>query len=465
MSDPAFEGLLEHIRVSRGFDFTGYKRASLRRRIEKRMEEVGVAGVVEYTDYLELHPEEFAQLFNTICINVTALFRDPPAWEHLRRSALPELLSRKGDVEPIRVWSAGTASGEEAYSLAMLLADALGEESYRERVKIYATDVDVDALADARHGVYDPKAVENVPQDLAERYLLRTDGRSTLAPELRRNVIFGRNDLVQDAPISRIDLLACRNVLMYFNAETQATDPRPPALRAQRERGAVPRQERAARHAQRAVHPRRREVPDLPQGPGRGRPAPRVLEPRAATGADGREGRRTPRRRRTPPGCSSSVPEVVVAPDGRLTLANEAAFELFGLRRQDLGRRFSDLELSYRPVELRSAIEKATTERAPVAFAGVTWSRAADDERRLDIRVLPLSGELGVAVSLPRRHAPSASSRTISNGPGASSRPPTRSCSRRSRSSRPPTRSSSPPTRSSRPPTRSSSRPTRSSRR
>ncbi|HEY2637741.1 MAG TPA: protein-glutamate O-methyltransferase CheR, partial [Solirubrobacteraceae bacterium] len=205
-ASPDLDGLLDHIRRSRGFDFTGYKRTSLQRRISKRMDAVGVTDPGEYVDYLEVHPDEFSLLFDAVLINVTAFFRDPAAWRYLREEAVPKLLAERDDDGPIRMWSAGTASGEEAYSLAMLFSDALGDDVFRERVKIYATDVDEDALNDARHGVYPLKAGESVPADLAERYLERTDHRYTFAKELRRTIIFGRNDLVQDAPISRIDL-------------------------------------------------------------------------------------------------------------------------------------------------------------------------------------------------------------------------------------------------------------------
>ena len=113
---------------ARGFDFTGYKRSSLMRRVDKRMQTVGVEGYGAYVDYLEVHPEEFRALFDTILINVTGFFRDPPAWEALAGEIIPRLLAGKRPEEPIRVWSAGCASGEEAYSLAIVLAEALGPD-------------------------------------------------------------------------------------------------------------------------------------------------------------------------------------------------------------------------------------------------------------------------------------------------------------------------------------------------
>src|SRR5262245_47972684 len=120
--DAEFEALLDFIRESRGFDFTGYKRSSLSRRIGKRMEAVAILEYADYHDYLQVHPEEFGSLFNYILINVTAFFRDPQVWDYLAGQIVPKVLEQKRDSDQIRVWCAGTASGEEAYSVAMLLA-------------------------------------------------------------------------------------------------------------------------------------------------------------------------------------------------------------------------------------------------------------------------------------------------------------------------------------------------------
>src|SRR5262249_34003712 len=153
------EPLLDYLKRTRGFDFTAYKRASLLRRIRKRMQVVAVNGFSEYIDYLEVHSEEFPQLFNTILINVTAFFRDSEAWEFLGTEIIPRLLAERSPDALVRVWSAGCASGEEAYSAAILLAEQLGVEEFRKRVKIYATDVDEDALNQARQAAYRPQDV------------------------------------------------------------------------------------------------------------------------------------------------------------------------------------------------------------------------------------------------------------------------------------------------------------------
>src|SRR5262245_22790923 len=139
--DAAFEALLEFLKRTRGVDFTGYKRTSLERRFRRRMDAVGCESYGDYLDHLEVTPEEYEQLFEMLLINVTEFFRDPPAWEHLRTDVLPPLLAAKDDGDPVRVWSAGCASGQEAYTIAILLAELLGVDAYRERVKIYATDI------------------------------------------------------------------------------------------------------------------------------------------------------------------------------------------------------------------------------------------------------------------------------------------------------------------------------------
>src|SRR4051812_17935148 len=221
MEDERFESLLGFLQQQRGFDFTGYKRPSLMRRVLRRMHLMGVQGFDAYSDYLQVHPEEFPQLFNAILINVTTFFRDPAAWEYLNANVVPAILRAKKPGDPVRVWSAGCASGQEAYSIAMLLAQAMGDDQFRERAKVYATDADEEALNEARLASYSEKQIEDVPAELRERYFEQVNSRHTFRADLRRTVIFGRHDLVQDAPISRLDLLICRNTLMYFNAETQ----------------------------------------------------------------------------------------------------------------------------------------------------------------------------------------------------------------------------------------------------
>jgi two-component system CheB/CheR fusion protein len=201
--DTTLEELVAFVKASRGFDFTGYKRTTIQRRLAKRMAAVDAERYEDYLDYLELHGEEFAELFNALLINTTGFFRDPQTWEYMAIEIVPQLLATRTGETPIRVWSAGCASGEEPYTVAMVLARVMGDSAVRDRVKIYATDVDDETLDFARHGAYAAGQIEEVPADALERFFERTDQRCMFRRDLRRSVIFGRNDLVQDAPISR----------------------------------------------------------------------------------------------------------------------------------------------------------------------------------------------------------------------------------------------------------------------
>ncbi|MBV8479087.1 MAG: protein-glutamate O-methyltransferase CheR, partial [Actinobacteria bacterium] len=219
--DPDFESLLEYVRNARSFDYTGYRRPTLMRRFEKRMQAVGANGWGAYRDYLEAHPDEFSELFNAILINVTGFFRDRETWELVASDVIPKVLAGREPNAPIRVWSAGCASGEEPYTISILLAEALGEDAYKDRVKIYATDVDEEALAEARDATYSVKQLSDIPPDLRERYFQPANGGFAFRSDLRRSVIFGRNDLHKDPPISRVDMLVSRNTLMYFSPDIQ----------------------------------------------------------------------------------------------------------------------------------------------------------------------------------------------------------------------------------------------------
>ena len=217
------ETLLEHLKQTRGFDFTAYKRTTLSRRIEKRMTAVGVDSYPAYLDYLQVDQGEFNHLFNAILINVTSFFRDADTWAFLRAEIVPKIIEAADRADShIRIWSAGCASGEECYSIAIAFAEAMGIERFRQRVKIYATDADEDALAAARQASYTDRQVEELPADMRDKYFDPAGTRWIFKKDLRRSVIFGRHDLLDDAPISRVDLLLCRNTLMYFNHEAQA---------------------------------------------------------------------------------------------------------------------------------------------------------------------------------------------------------------------------------------------------
>src|SRR5258708_20936084 len=168
-------------------------------------------------DSLEGNPGEFPIIVDMILITVTEFFRDPQAWTYLRENIVPLIIRKNTN---IRVWSTGTASGEEAYSAAILFCEAMGPENFLRRVKIYATDVDEQALSTARSG-YTAKELETVDPDLRTRYFEPLAGRFAFRSSLRRALIFRRHDLMQDAPISRLYLLMLRYTLMYFSPQAQ----------------------------------------------------------------------------------------------------------------------------------------------------------------------------------------------------------------------------------------------------
>ncbi len=388
-TDTTLDSFLEFVLEARGFDFTGYKRSSIERRVTKRMTEVGVQRYDDYIEYLELHPEEFAALFNAILINVTGFFRDSGNWEYLAAEVLPGLVKNRTPETPLRVWSAGCASGEEAYTLAMVLARVVGDRPFQERVRIYATDVDEDALDTARHGAYSPQQLEDVPRDALERFFERTDQRYVFRKDLRRCVIFGRNDLVQDAPISRIDLLACRNTLMYFTAETQAQ-----ILRrfnfALNDDGILllGKSEMLITHSNLFTpvdFKRRLFRKVLRKG---ARPRERML---AIDPTDGASQSVSENLREAAFDIGGKAQAVLDA-NGAIMMANDHARRLFGLGGADVGRPIQDLELSYRPVELRSHLGVVETELRSVDIRGVPWHVDGHD-RVLDVRIAPLMSD------------------------------------------------------------------------
>jgi two-component system CheB/CheR fusion protein len=395
IDDAGLEPLLQHIKEQRGFDFTGYKRASLARRVQRRLDAVQIKTYEEYLDFLILNPDEFTQLFNTILINVTAFFRDADAWDYLREHMLVPMLQRS-DGRPIRAWSAGCASGEEAYTLAMVLAEILGVDEFKARVKIYATDVDEEALAQARQASYSERDLAAVPVPLREKYFEPAGHRFAFRKELRRAVIFGRNDLVQDAPISHVDVLTCRNTLMYFNAETQAQilnrmhfALRPDGILF------LGKAEMLLSHSAqfRAVELKRRFFTKVP-GNGRDRRLAVRLSDASATNEE--EVRLDGLRQAAL--MASAAAQIVVDTEGRLAVSNHRAMQLFGLSHRDVGRPIQDLEVSYRPLELRGHLDQAQRERRPVWVREVDFVRGGSETLSLDVQVLPLIDEGGSAV-------------------------------------------------------------------
>lgn len=208
--------LLETLYAEKGIDFRGYKKSSLKRRLRRRLEIAKASSIKEYLRLVEASPQEYEELVETLLVKETSFFRDPEVFEELRKTVLPDVLSGKKKGE-IRIWCPGCATGEEAYSVAMLLAEELASLLHQHELKLYATDLSPRALKAARLGKYSDDKLEALPAELAEKYF--PGGRVTEG--LRRTVIFGRHNLVSDPPIANLDLLLCRYVLIYFNSKLQ----------------------------------------------------------------------------------------------------------------------------------------------------------------------------------------------------------------------------------------------------
>ncbi len=387
--EPAFENLIRYIQESRGVDFRGYKRTSLRRRISLRMEQLKIDTFPLYHSFLEAHPQEFIDLLNTVLINVTSFFRDPDAWEALKVSVLPQLVDPGRGREQLRIWSVGCATGEEPYSLAMLLCEVLGAAEFGRRVKIYATDLDEAALNAARHASYLPRDVEGVAEPLLHKYFERTNNHYLVSRDLRKAVIFGRHNIVHDAPISRIDLLVCRNLLIYLETETQNLV-LPRLHYALVDDGCLflgKAETQLARSKLYApIDMKHRLFRKVPQE-----------WRRIATG--GVLMNNDPPR---DPALSlhtrlldaivdnASSAYLAIDDDDVLIFASAGARRMLEVGDSDVGRPFQDLSVSYRPVELRSQIEEVRRLARPIRIEHQDYHRPPAEPIRLTIDIAPL---------------------------------------------------------------------------
>lgn len=201
-------------------DFRHYKRQTLARRVQRRMQIRHAEDLSSYLALLRAEPQEAELLFRDLLIGVTQFFRDPEAFEVIEHRILPALLARATE-EPLRAWVAGCATGEEAYTMAILLREAVEKRGLSRPVQVFATDVDDNAIKSARRGVFALTIAEHLTPERLERFFVRQGGSYVAAKELREICVFSQHDLIRDPPFSRIDLLSCRNVLIYFDSAVQ----------------------------------------------------------------------------------------------------------------------------------------------------------------------------------------------------------------------------------------------------
>jgi two-component system CheB/CheR fusion protein len=222
LDDEMLRAFLLQLRARSGIDFTEYKSPTIKRRLARLMAAARCATLSDYMRYLNSHPESYQRLVSSFLIKVTGFFRDPALYKHLREQVLPEIIedARRTRSE-LRLWSAGCATGEEAYSLAILLSELLGEDVDEFNLRIFATDLDNESVAFARRGIYPASAFGDMPAELRQTYFTKVDDTYQVKKRIRNLTVFGEYDLGQRAPFPRIDLILCRNVLIYFTKELQ----------------------------------------------------------------------------------------------------------------------------------------------------------------------------------------------------------------------------------------------------
>ena len=219
-----FSEICALLRDRTGHDFSQYKQATLLRRVQRRMQALHVTSIAGLLDLLRREPRQLDRLFHEMLIRVTQFMRDPAAFQVLRETVLPKLLAGKGAADSVRIWVPGCASGEEAYSLAILLRELMDRKAYEPRVQIFATDIDEEAIAIARSGRYPGQALVRLTPEQRAKWFADDgpDGKiRRVIPRIREMCVFSLHDLARDPPFSRMDMISCRNLLIYLGPELQ----------------------------------------------------------------------------------------------------------------------------------------------------------------------------------------------------------------------------------------------------
>ena len=215
------EAVMEAVRVQTGHDFSYYKVNTVLRRIQRRMQVLELSRPADYVAALESDPSEAEALFQDLLINVTSFFRDPEVFDLMRREVIPPIVAAAGPDRPIRIWVPGCSSGEEAYSIAILVAEAISRVKSKPEVQIFATDIDDEMLERARAATYMQSVVADLPPEILSRYFTASEEGYTVIPAIRDMVRVSAHSVIKDPPFSRLDLVSCRNLLIYFDGRLQ----------------------------------------------------------------------------------------------------------------------------------------------------------------------------------------------------------------------------------------------------
>jgi two-component system CheB/CheR fusion protein len=219
--EQALRDIFTNLRIRTGHDFSNYKRATVLRRIERRMNVRELVMLPDYAAFLRENPDETKALLKDLLISVTNFFRDQEAFDDLRREIIPKILENKKSADDVRIWVAGCATGEEAYSLAILFSEHLADKFDAPKVQIFATDIDETAIQTAREGVYSNSDVADVSPERLSRFFTRESDSYRVRRELREMILFANHNLIKDPPFSHLDLVTCRNLLIYLNRSAQ----------------------------------------------------------------------------------------------------------------------------------------------------------------------------------------------------------------------------------------------------
>jgi two-component system, chemotaxis family, CheB/CheR fusion protein len=213
--------ILKVVHSRTGHDLTQYKKSTVKRRVARRMDVTGIDSMPDYERFLRMNPDEVDVLFKDLIINVTSFFRDPEALEALKEKAIVPLVASMEDDNAVRVWVPGCATGEEAYTLGMLFVEVMDEQKRRLKVKIFGSDINVDSIAAARDALYPGKIAEDVDTGRLKRFFAKVNGNYRVEKSLREMMVFSVHDITRDPPFSRVDLVSCRNLLIYMESELQ----------------------------------------------------------------------------------------------------------------------------------------------------------------------------------------------------------------------------------------------------
>ncbi|MGM0589608.1 MAG: CheR family methyltransferase [Bacteroidota bacterium] len=225
LSDEEAEALYEiftQVNLKTGHNFSKYKRKSVLRRIERRMRVNQVQTLPEYLDFLKANPKETKELFKDLLISVTHFFRDPEAFKEFEKKIIPKVFDGKDLDDQVRVWVPGCATGEEAYSIAFLLLDFVKNLDSPPKLQVFATDIDEEALQVARAGRYPSSIVADTPNKYINRYFDKQGDIYAVKPEVKEIILFAKHDLLKDPPFSKLDLISCRNLLIYLDRDLQS---------------------------------------------------------------------------------------------------------------------------------------------------------------------------------------------------------------------------------------------------